>query len=125
MYTAPAEKEEYSLYNVDNINKSSTQQQPVRVQVKMNGKDISMVVETEAGVSIINELTMQTVVTDNPTKLQPADHLTLTSYTGQTIPVLGLLNVMTEYPGADRGGSGRNAESARQKFADRVQVGLR
>ena len=99
VYTAPAHKEDYSLYNVDNINKSSTQQQPITVKVKMNGKDISMVVDTGAGVSIINELTMQTVVTDNPTKLQPADHLTLTSYTGQTIPVLGLLNVRTEYKG--------------------------
>ena len=81
MYTAPAEKEEYSLYNVDNINKSSTQQQPITVKVKMNGKDISMVVDTGAGVSIINEPTVQTVGTDNPTRLQPADHLTLTSYT--------------------------------------------
>ena len=74
VYTAPAHKEEYSLYNVDNINKSSTQQQPITVKVKMNGKDISMVVDTGAGVSIINELTMQTVVTDNPTKLQPCHH---------------------------------------------------
>ena len=51
VYTAPVEKEEYSLYNVDN--KSSTQQQPIKVQVKMNGNDISMVVDTGAGVSII------------------------------------------------------------------------
>ena len=63
----------------------------------MNGKDISVVVDTGAGVSIINELTMRTVLTDNPTKLEPADHIELTSYTGQTIHVLGLLNVMTEY----------------------------
>ena len=95
--TTPIEKEEYSLYNVDN--KSSTQQQPIKVQVKMNGKDISMVLDTGAGVSIINELTMRTVITDNPTKLQPADHMKLTSYTGQTIPVLGLLNVTTQYKG--------------------------
>ena len=65
----------------------------------MNGKDISMVLDTGAGVSIINELTMRTVITDNPTKLQPADHMKLTSYTGQTIPVLGLLNVTTPYKG--------------------------
>ena len=78
---------------------SSTQQQPIKLQVKMNGKDISMVLDTGAGVSIINELTMRTLVTDNPTKLQPADHMELTSYTGQTIPVLGLLNVTTHYKG--------------------------
>ena len=65
-----------------------------------NGKDISMVVDNGAGVSIINELTtMRTVSTDNPAKLQPADHTKLTNCTGQTIPVLGLLNLMTEYKG--------------------------
>ena len=79
---------------------SSTQQQPIKVQVKMNGKDISMVLDTEAGVSIINELTMRTVVTDdNPTKLEPAHHMKLTSFTGQTIAVLGLLNVTTHCEG--------------------------
>ena len=87
----------YSLYNVDN--NSSTQQQPIKVKLKMNGKDISMVLDTRAGVSIINELTMRTVVTDNPTQLQPAGHMKLASYTGQTIPVLGLLNVTTQYKG--------------------------
>ena len=40
---------------------------------------------------------MRTVVADNPTKLEPTDHMKLTTYTGRTIPVLGLLNVMTEY----------------------------
>ena len=58
-----------------------------------------MVLDTGAGVSIINELTMRTVVTDNPTKLEPADHMKLTSYTWQTISVLGLLNVTTQYNG--------------------------
>ena len=60
----------------------------------MNGKDISIVLDNGEGVSIINELAMRTVVTDNPAKLGPADNMKLTSYTG-----LGLLNVMTEYKG--------------------------
>ena len=82
-----------------NVNKTSSTQQPIKVKLKMSGKDISMVVDTGAGVSMINELTLRTVVTDNPTKLQPSDHKKLTSYTGQTIPVLGLLNLTTEYKG--------------------------
>ena len=60
----------------------------------MNGKDISIVLDNGEGVSIINELTMRTVVTDNPAKLGPADNMKLTSYIG-----LGLSNVMTEYKG--------------------------
>ena len=64
----PVEKEEYSLYTSDDINKSSTQQQLVKVKVMMNGKDISMIVDTGAGVSILIELTMLTVVTDKSNK---------------------------------------------------------
>ena len=96
----------------------------------MNGKDISMVVDTGTGVSIINELTMQTLVTDNPTKLQPADHLTFidqlhwTNYSCAGSVKCDDRIQGTISPGADRRGSGRNAQSARQKSADRVQVGL-
>ena len=42
--TTPIEKEEYHMYNV-NIT-SSILQQPTKVQVKINGKDISMVLDT-------------------------------------------------------------------------------
>ena len=65
----------------------------------MNGKDVAMVVDTGAGVSIINERTMCALWPDNPPVLQPADHMKLTSYTGHTISVLGQLNVITEYKG--------------------------
>ena len=65
----------------------------------MNGKDVAMVVDTGAGVSIINERTMCALWPDNPPVLQPADHMKLTSYTVHTISVLGQLNVITEYKG--------------------------
>ena len=58
-----------------------------------------MVVDTGAGVSIINEITLCAVWSDNSLVQQPADHMKLTSCTGQTISVLGQLKVVTEYKG--------------------------
>ena len=81
------EKEEYSLYNMD-TNKSSYKQ-PITVRVKMNGKGVAMVIYTGAGVSAINERTMCALWPDNLPVLQPAGHMKLTSYTGQTISVFG------------------------------------
>ena len=94
VYTAPVEREEYSLYTVDDIKKIIHSTTTIKVQVKMNGKDISIVIYTGAGVAIINELTMRTVVTDKSNKATTSRHMELTSYTGKTIPVLG-----TEYKG--------------------------
>ena len=90
---AAVEQEEYSLYSLNT--EESSYKQPITVRVKMNGKDVAMVVDTGAGVSIINERTMYALWPDNPPVLQPADHMKLTSYTGQTISVLGQLNVVT------------------------------
>ena len=94
---AAVEQEEYSLYSLNND--ESSYKQSITVRVKMNGKDVAMVVDTGAGVSIINERTMCALWPDNPPVLQPADHMKLTSYIGQTISVLGQLNVVTEYKG--------------------------
>ena len=94
---AAVEQEEYSLYSLNTD--ESSYKQPITVRVKINGKDVAMVVDTGAGVSIINERTMCALWPDNPPVLQPADHMKLTSYTGQTISVLGQLNVVKEYKG--------------------------
>ena len=53
----------------------------------MDGKSVGMLVDTGAGVSIINEVTYRELRSPLP-KLQAAN-INLTSYTGQTIPVLG------------------------------------
>ena len=45
-------------------------------------------------VSIINDITMCALWPDNHLVLQPADHMKLTSYTGQTIFVLDQLYVV-------------------------------
>ena len=94
---ATVEKEEYSIYSL--YKKESSYKQPITVRVKMNGKDLAMVVDTWIGVSIFNERSMCALWPDNPPALQPADHMKLTSYTGQTISVLGQLKVVTEYKG--------------------------
>ena len=60
--------------------KESSYKQPITVRVKINGKDVAMVVDTWAGVSSINEKTMCSLWPNLP-MLQPADHMKFTSYT--------------------------------------------
>ena len=86
------DKAEYCLYNVKN---KHTSHQPIKVGVHMEGKSVDMLVDTGAGVSIINEATYRELRSPLP-KLQASD-INLTSYTGQSIPVLGQIEVVTEY----------------------------
>ena len=83
---------EYCLYNV---NDRPTSHQPIKVGVHMDGNSVDMLVDTGSGVSIINEATYRGLWSLLP-KLQAAD-INLTSYTGQSIPVLGQIEIVTEY----------------------------
>ena len=74
--------------------KKSSYKQPITVRVKINGKTVAMVVDTSAGISSINEKTTMCSLWPNLPMLQPADHITFTSYTEKTISVLGQLNVV-------------------------------
>ena len=83
---------EYCLYN---DNDRPTSHQPIKVGVHMDGKLVDMLVDTGSGVSIINEATYRGLRSPLR-KLQAAD-INLTSYTGQSIPVLGQIEIVTEY----------------------------
>lgn len=86
------DRAEYCLYNVKG---NHTSQQPIEIGVHMDGKAVRMLVDTGAGVSIINEATYHELRSPPP-KLQTVD-INLTTYTGQSIPVLGQIEVVTEY----------------------------
>ena len=61
----------------------------------MDGKSVDMLVDTGTGVSNINEATNRELRSPF-SKLHVSD-INLTSYTGQSIPVLGQNEVVTEY----------------------------
>ena len=82
---------DYSLYSL------STQQNAVTVQEEVNGKSIDMLVDTGAGVSVINERTFHDAWKHKLPLLTPASYVTLNSYTGQSITVLGKFEPSIKY----------------------------
>ena len=70
---------------------------PLLVTVKVEGKySLQMEVDTGASVSLISEATFKKLWTDKTPKLGPTN-VTLRSYSGEVIKVLGELNVTVEY----------------------------
>ena len=84
-----AEPTDYSLFTL------STTQNAVTVDVDMDGKKVNMIVDTGAAVSLISEKTFYEHWGEE--KLQQADDITLTSYTGQSIAVLGKIEPEIKY----------------------------
>ena len=84
---------DYSLYSL------STQQNAVTVQVEVDGKSIEMLVDTGAGVSVISERTFHDAWKHKLPLLTPASDVTLKSYTGQAITVLGKFEPSIKYNG--------------------------
>ena len=69
------------------------------VQVEVNGKSIDMLVDTGAGVSVISERTFHDAWKHKLPLLTPASDVTLKSYTGQAITVLGKFEPSIKYNG--------------------------
>ena len=74
------------------------QQNPYMVTVELNGLEVKMEVDTGASLSVIGENVYNQLnnIEGSPLKLQDTK-LTLKSYTGEIIPVLGKLSVEVKY----------------------------
>ena len=68
---------------------------PIVLTVKINGSDIPMELDTGASVSIINEQIYRSIF-HSTGPLQPTD-ITLATYTGEALTILGSLNAHVEY----------------------------
>ena len=84
---------DYSLYSL------STQRNAVTVQVEVDGKSIDMLVDTGSGVTVIGERTFHDVWKHKLPLLTTASDVTLKSYTGQSITVLGKFEPSIKYNG--------------------------
>jgi len=83
--------DEYSLYKHDTNRADS----PFYVELMINGKQITMELDTGAGKTIISEATYNQWGPDRP-PLQPPD-CKLNTYTHESIPLLGSCKVNVEY----------------------------
>ena len=84
---------DYSLYSF------SSQLNAVTVQVEVDGKSIDLLVDTGVGVSVISEKTFHDAWKHKLPLLTPASDVTLNSYTGQAITVLGKFEPSIKYNG--------------------------
>ena len=80
----------YSMYTV-----GASRSKPYCVNIKVNGQDVKMEVDTGASVTVINEQTFRQTLKSTP-KIQPSD-ANLHTYTGEEIKVVGVIQVPVEY----------------------------
>ena len=90
--------EEYTLYPVVQQQSSST---PLQSTVKLDGKELSMEVDTGASLSLISETTYKKLWESSALpELQPTT-VKLRTYTGEEIGVLGCINVKVQTHGQE------------------------
>ena len=77
----------------------SAQNDAVAVTLDMNGTPIKLIVDTGAGVSLISERTFRADWKRGQPLLEPANDVTLKSYTGQSLVVIGQFEPDIEYNG--------------------------
>ena len=80
----------YSMYTV-----GASKSKPYCVNIKVNGQDVKMEVDTGASVTVINEQTFRQTLKSTP-KIQPSDG-NLHTYTGEEIKVVGEIQVLVKY----------------------------
>ena len=85
----PDQREEFSLFTVNG--KSS---KPVSVNMEVEGKPLTMIVDTGAAMSLVTSSTFKNKF--QGTQLQPSD-VVLTTYTGEAMEVLGEFPVTVKY----------------------------
>ena len=90
--TVNVSDDEYGLYTV-----SGGRTEPILVDVTINGIETKMEVDTGASVSLVSEDTYELITTEK-THLRKVKDKLLT-YTGETVPVLGVVDVTVKYQG--------------------------
>ena len=86
--------EDYALYSITCT--SSSKQKTYRVDITINKKSTEMEIDTRASLTLVSECTL---CDSWPyLKLSPS-RITLHSYSGESIPVLGTVDVIVEYSG--------------------------
>ena len=68
---------------------------PIVITVNVNGTDILMEVDTGASLSVISEQTFKAIV--SPTDELQATSITLTTYSGQNLHILGIYDIQVGY----------------------------
>ena len=82
----------YSLFNV----KGQREAKPMVVTVRLNSNTFPMEVDTGASVSVASETSLKTSLGVDKLDLQPSE-VSLRTYTGESLPVLGTLEVRVGY----------------------------
>ena len=70
--------------------------QPILVDIKVNGKTLTMEVDTGAGLSLISESTLKQVMPEALANLQESS-VRMKTYSGEPLKVLGKVHVAVEY----------------------------
>lgn len=82
--------ENYNLYSIS----SSSKTKPYRVDIAINDKSTKMEIDTGASLTLVSERTLQ----ESWPELTPLpSRVTLHSYSGESIPVLGTIDVVVQY----------------------------
>ena len=88
------EEDDYPLHHVG----SADHAPPLRVDVEIDDKAITMELDTGAAYSLVNEKMFQELW---PGTLSPSQ-VRLTAYSGDNIPVCGMREVLVKYKGQDQ-----------------------
>ena len=82
--------EDYELYAIN----SASKPQPYKTFVEIDGKSLPLEIDTGASLTLVSERTLRDNLPD--LKLSPSE-ISLRSYSGESIPVLGSVNVTVKY----------------------------
>ena len=90
-FPAEVENSPYSLYHV-----LAGTAATICATVKVNGTNLTMEVDTGASLSLVSEATYRNLWHSNIPQPQPTEKV-LSTYTGESLEVLGSLSVLVEY----------------------------
>ena len=92
--TSDPTQEQYTLYQLDDTPLPKTCENPYKVTLTIEGKSVLMDIDTGASLSLVSEHTYQELW---PTVPLQETSVTLTTYTGTPLKVLGLMKATVGY----------------------------
>ena len=93
--TDQAETDEYSLYHTQGHGTIP----PILVDLRLNGKDISMELDTGATLSLVSEKTYHSLFSPDTAPQLKVSKAELKTYTGEVLNILGMITVTVNYKG--------------------------